>query len=1233
MNLAEAGSSELLNAFIEAGKHIIQNLIDSESWNQIFNDIGTFLINYEKNQSQIYTDLTLVLSKENLIKIAKDLKNVDGYKLKEKLEEKFSSLMATYEIPHEYAEVYVKRLVNMILEEIKKKNPEIYDRYYQQDWRNEENKRLVSIEQMLKKLTEEIDLFEQSYIKVMSSGQIDIELKEKTKNPSIGIDFFCIDEEIFQNQFKSVVHNETIYIKGRSREEAIYCIINELWRIKEIRPIYVVKDPQSWNILKNLEKENNIYIPWFYANEIVAIKNNTNIFVLDENMPVFGKKVLSLHPRTFDTLSRCLKAAGMEEDKIHSFLKDTHGLYIQIKKQLFNGSYLKPPEWIAGLNDRAKKTCLLVGSWEETEGDKQIIELLYGDTYEKFIQEVLPYSRGEDSLLYSIKNHNGTISYHLACALNIWSYINVLVEEPIWKSYVEALIMIMNGTENLLTYDNSLAKLHAQRNGESLCWSVTLRKGMLNTLMIKCLYQKECSQRNVDTIVKRILDGIKTENQWKYISLFWNELCELSSDIILRRLEDEFCKDSSLLSLFENQSRDILFNTNPYVNILIGLEQFFLQKKYFYRAFRLLPKLNVYDLNCSYHIQEEILNLIFCIWMNYSCLQTVEEKMIAAERFMESDPQKAWECLYKAIPNRGTVVMCGELRRPKYREYTEKCPVLGTEISKGIISYINLLIQNMNCSIDRWEDMLNLSPKLSNEIRNSLFEQLFDELKMFQDKDVMKIKNLVRRHIFHHRFYSSSERSLSENEVTEYEQLLNKIKIGTPEYEYNYLFSHNSLYPLLEPVPYDQENKKEKNDIASKRLIQDKLTEFKEKGYKLSLLAQSCALEKYSNLGCNLSKYWNHGNWDFSVFKDLLDAQKSGYMAMDYLNHLKQTDIPYRKVIKHLLNEKYPIEIIAGVYRVEATHTSNTPLVSEESEEIKKEFWKTGLPCNNFNKTWVLIECKKYAPLEVYLHQIFSIHYEYSLTPEEIMECFTNIEKMSILNTNVSVHYDIKSLLEIIQNAYINDKEKCFKIARLEIFFMNVLEWNEMKCCHYIVNNHPEIYAQFLVSRVYDNENQERSQKNKYQMLCLYTKMQFCPTENNGKVSKDKLEWWIEEFHNELIKNNREDLFTFTLGRLFSYSPVGKDNYYPCEAVREMIEKYGDDSLKSNYSVETYNNQGALGVSAGKEGLRIAEKYKQTAEYFESRYPKVAEIYDDLSESYGEDAQRERLDAENGYYY
>lgn len=67
-----------------------------------------------------------------------------------------------------------------------------------------------------------------------------------------------------------------------------------------------------------MENEGNVYIPWFYAEEIVAIENNTNIFVIDENTPVFNMSVLELRPRTRDTLSRCLKEAGMEYDKAYA---------------------------------------------------------------------------------------------------------------------------------------------------------------------------------------------------------------------------------------------------------------------------------------------------------------------------------------------------------------------------------------------------------------------------------------------------------------------------------------------------------------------------------------------------------------------------------------------------------------------------------------------------------------------------------------------------------------------------------------------------------------------------------------------------------------------------------------------------------------------------------------------------------------------------------------------------
>ena len=127
-----------------------------------------------------------------------------------------------------------------------------------------------------------------------------------------------------------------------------------------------------------------------YTVAIVAIENNTNIFVIDENTPVFRVGVLELRPRTRDTLSKCLQNSGMEYSKAYALLADTHGLYAQIKKRLFRGEYLKQPSWVSGVGEKAQKTCLLIGSWEEIDGDKLIIESLYGDSKARYFEPHYP---------------------------------------------------------------------------------------------------------------------------------------------------------------------------------------------------------------------------------------------------------------------------------------------------------------------------------------------------------------------------------------------------------------------------------------------------------------------------------------------------------------------------------------------------------------------------------------------------------------------------------------------------------------------------------------------------------------------------------------------------------------------------------------------------------------------------------------------------------------------------
>lgn len=1233
--IVSLGTSEAQNLLISAGECVGKKFKESYMWKKLLVDTGDFFIKNEQEEKLFFDDLELVLSKENLSEIAKDLKVEEGYVLKQKLYKSLMQLMRKYEIPYEIAEDYTMRIICVILEQLKTIDPKKYEHYFLQEWRDEQERSFLELQNRIEKMSKELVVYNREQVAIVSSGQMDIDLRRSTQNPSIGIEFFIVDDENFQDEFKERRYEELVYIRGRSREETIYCILNELWRLNDKRPIYVVKSLESWNKLQIMKNEGNIYIPWFYADEIVAIENNTNIFVLDENTPVFNKSVLKLRPRTYATLSRCLEEAGMEYDKVYELLADTHGLFIQMKKKLFKGEYLKQPSWIVGVSDKAKKTCLLVGSWEEIEGDKLIIESVYGDSYDRFLEEVLPYSKGEDPFLYMTKR-NGMMSYYLASVENTWSYLNVFTNESIWHAFVTAVLEVINESENLFTYDGQ-ERLIAQFKGEKLFWSETIRKGMLKTLLIKGAYQKDAeTQIALNRLVGKILECVRTEKQWNYISTFWGELCEISPVAILKRLEKELSEDTGLFSLFKNQTSDFIFGRNAYINILWGIEQFLVQKVYFWQAFRWLLKLDSYQFEYKSNSPKDIFTKIFCTWINFCAIETAEEKLTAAEIAFENNYDNTWEYLYAAIEKRGRSIF-GEMSLPKYREHEKTRSTTIGEMRKVHQGYFKLLTKHMDFSVDRWEKMIDLSTDLPDDLRQEVFEQLLYEISQMSDDEVMLIKNKIRHLIYRHRYFSSSEWAMPEEKLIGYENLLTHIIINTPEYEYAYLFINNWDYPLLYPVPHDKEGKREDNEIAAQALIKESLIEFQKCGYRVDVLAKICGHETHSTLGIYLAKYWNDGKWEFKTFKELLMVQKSGVIAMDYLSNLASSaQLPFRTIIEELSNDGVSINILSNVYRIEAVRTQEVPLVTYATEPVKKEFWKNSIFCEEQNIPWTLVECKKYASLDVYLDQVYRIHYRNPLSAEQILRCFDNIESIPCSESNQMTEYHVEQLIGVIQDAYMDDTEKCARIAHIEVLFMNLLEWENMKCFQRMIKQSPELFAQ-LVASVFKKDHDDiqvelKDQKYIHNMYTIYDKAHFCPTENKGEVFEEQLEQWIEEYRQLLINNDQESLFTATLGRLFSFSPLGIDEHEPCEAVRKMIEKYGDDKMISHYQTAVYNRRGVFSPSAGKEELRIAEEFKTNAQYLEPHYPMTAKIFYGLYETYKRESDRERMDAENGWY-
>ncbi|CAM3216687.1 hypothetical protein STRA110950_06050 [Streptobacillus ratti] len=423
-------------------------------------------------------------------------------------------------------------------------------------------------------------------------------------------------------------------------------------------------------------------------------------------------------------------------------------------------------------------------------------------------------------------------------------------------------------------------------------------------------------------------------------------------------------------------------------------------------------------------------------------------------------------------------------------------------------------------------------------------------------------------------------------------------------------------------------------NLGKEELIKKELTDFYKLGYNLSILAKICAEESCSMLGRYLAKYWNNGEWDYQTFKNLLTTQTSKIIALDYLeNFSKEKYIEYKSIIEDLINNNYSKDILVGVYRVEALTTKEIPKITNASEQIKSLFWVNYINCDISNDSWVLIECKKYATLEVYLEQIYQIHSRRPLTAEKIFECFDDIEKMHHSIFNQMIGYYVEQLINVIQEEYIDNLDKCYRISKIELFFMKLLDWRKMKCFNRVIKHSPEILAE-LVSIIFKKDNEDKPEEKTQiynNMYEIYMKAHFCPAELNGKVNEENLEYWIEQYKKLLIENDQESLFTSTLGRVLSFSPLGDDGYEPCDAVRKMIEKYGDDKMIRSYKNALFNRRGVFSPSAGKEELIIAEKFKMNAEFLEPKYPKTAQIFHELFEEYSLEAKQERMRAENGW--
>lgn len=270
-----------IDLLLDGVKTKIEDVKENYKWQKLFVSTGSFCVNNPDTLTMFEQDLFLVFSKDNLKQMAKKLKDKRGYEFPQLLHRELYDLMVRYEIPAMEAETYIHHFIQVIINYLEENDPDKTLEIFLGDLKKEIEKYFFALESKLELVLNQIADLKEEKVLSYSITDIDIQIRRESKYKGMGLDFFKLDDEQFESRFQSVINDERIYVVGKSREETTYRLLNELRQKNSDRVTLIIKSEEEWNKLQKANVSGNILVPFFYAEKIVAIPNNTNIFVYE----------------------------------------------------------------------------------------------------------------------------------------------------------------------------------------------------------------------------------------------------------------------------------------------------------------------------------------------------------------------------------------------------------------------------------------------------------------------------------------------------------------------------------------------------------------------------------------------------------------------------------------------------------------------------------------------------------------------------------------------------------------------------------------------------------------------------------------------------------------------------------------------------------------------------------------------------------------------------------------
>jgi len=932
-------------------------------------------------------------------------------------------------------------------------------------------------------------------------------------------------------------------------------------------------------------------------------------------------------------LQKALEAAGFSDERASRLAREAGGCMSILVRLASHFAGQTTPAWSKPNEAALLLPLVLIGAWSDrNDEDRKLVERFTGQSYANIQQLVTRWANQPDAPLRLASG-----IYSFVSREDSWQLLNPSFTNDLLNRFTEIAKEILG--EDDPRFDIPAAERYLAGIYKKLPkFSPQLREGITETIALLGTRGEhtpqgvpEGSSRRAAALVSELLEQ-SSPKRWFSLAHNLPLLAEAAPDEFLSVLESDFHQAVPTIATLFEKDADGFFSSSPHTSLMWALELLAWDTTHLSRVVLALATLIKLDTGGRINPRPAgVMFDIFRFWYPQTSA-TIDERLQVLELLSKREPDVAWTLLLGLIPQGHDTAMASVKPRWRDCDSSQTKKITNGDIRRQAEWAATRLIQIAEAHREKWPLMLKDFAKLPPIAQNAVLKWLGAlDVDSLSENARQETWEQVRELVQTHRFFHDAWWAMPKPTVESLAKIEQKLTPVAPLARSKWLFENGTTHAFGNmETPYEERERM--HTEAQAKAVREVYEKLGLDGvFKLGTNSQFHFCTK---IGDCLAKSGLLPDWHKLLPEKLISkTDHERGIALGYAAGRRAVEGD--AWVESLPLEEWSAEAVGELALILNFERQAWQMLRRRKPDAETFYWRHVRPwTGNLSEDELeesvnaLLQSGRPKAAVDALSGAINVHKKkpsWKIVADAVDLASASPSSSTEGNFNTMSVWELCEVMKYLQADPTADQER---LVILEWRLLPLARHNHFqpKILHSELSRNPSFFAEVL-SVTYraknqpKDENPDQAKQNLFEAghSLLESWLGIPGTKSDGTIDAMALNDWVAESRKICTASGRIEVCDSQIGEQLSYAPFDADGSWPCQAVRDVLEKVTTDEIVRGFDRGVSNQRGVTtrGLNDGGEQEReLVKKYRAYAEKCKVSWPRTALALRRIAEHY-----------------